>query len=99
MDAIEFKRTPKKIEVGKDVLAKYAGEYELAGMIAKFYLKGGETLFLFMPGQPEYELIATGKDKFSIKSLEGFKIEFTSGDSVTEAMFIQPNGTFKAKKR
>lgn len=99
LDAIEFKRTPKKIEVDKDVLAKYVGEYELGGMVAKFYLKGGETLFLFVPGQPEYELIATGKDKFSIKSLEGFKIEFTSGDSVTEAIFIQPNGTFKAKKK
>jgi hypothetical protein len=59
LDAIEFKRTAVKIDVDKDVLSRYVGEYELGGMIAKFYLKGGETLFLTVPGQPEYELIAT----------------------------------------
>lgn len=99
LEPIEFKRTPIKIDVDKAVLEKYVGDYELGGMIAKFYLKGGETLFLFVPGQPEYELIATGKDKFSIKSLEGFKIEFVGDKTITDAMFIQPNGTFKGKKK
>ena len=100
LDPIEFKRTPIKMEVDKATLEKYTGEYELGGMVAKFYLKAGETLFLTVPGQPEYELIATGKNKFSIKSLDGFKIEFTdNGGKIAEAIFIQPNGTFKAKRK
>ena len=69
-------------------------------MIAKFYLKGGETVFLTVPGQPEYELIATSEDRFSIKNLDGFKIEFVkSGQVIQEAIFQQPNGNFKAKKK
>jgi CubicO group peptidase (beta-lactamase class C family) len=100
LNAIEFKRTPVKINVDKDVLSQYVGEYELGGMIAKFYLKGGETLFLTVPGQPEYELIATSEDRFSIKNLDGFKIEFVkSGQVIQEAIFQQPNGNFKAKKK
>jgi hypothetical protein len=100
LDPIEFKRTPIKMDVDKATLERYAGEYELGGMEVKFYLKGGETLYLTVPGQPEYELIATSKDKFSIKSLDGFKIEFTdNAGKISEATFIQPNGTFKAKRK
>jgi CubicO group peptidase (beta-lactamase class C family) len=100
LDAIEFKRTAIKIDVDKDVLSRYVGEYDLGGMIAKFYLKGGETLFLTVPGQPEYELIATGEDRFSIRNLDGFKIEFVkNGQAIQEVIFQQPNGNFKAKKK
>ena len=101
LDPIEFKRTPNEITVDKEILESYVGEYELAGMIAKIYLKGNETLFLFIPGQPEYELLATGLHKFSIKSLEGFKLEFIEGKKkeIIEVLFIQPNGTFKAIRK
>jgi len=52
-------------------------------------------------GQPEYELLATDKHKFSFKALEGFKVEFVEFDdkSINEIVFIQPNGTFKAKRK
>ena len=101
LDPIEFKRTPNEITVDKETLKNYVGEYELSGITAKIYLKGDETLFLFVPGQPEYELLATGLHKFSIKSLEGFKLEFIEGENKTinEVLFIQPNGTFKAIKK
>lgn len=100
LEPLDFKRTPVKMDVDKATLEKYVGEYELGGMVARFYLKGGETLYLTVPGQSEYELIATSKDKFSIKTLDGFKIEFTyNAGKISEAIFIQPNGTFKAKKK
>ncbi len=95
---IEFKRTTVAAPIDKVTLAKYEGEYELGGMVAKFYLKG-DKLYLLVPGQPEYELTPTGKDKFSIK-LDGYKIEFIeSGGKYPEVSFIQPNGTFKGKKK
>lgn len=100
LDPIEFKRTPAKLEVDKSDLEKYVGDYLLGGSVSKIYLKGSNTLFLFVPGQPEYELIATGVHKFSIKNLDGFKLEFIEGDKgISDVNFIQPNGTFKAKKK
>ena len=72
----------------------------LGSMTSKIYLKGGNTLFLFVPGQPEYELFSTGTHKFSIKNLEGFKLEFMEGEKgISDVNFIQPNGTFKATKK
>lgn len=101
LDPINFKRTPDKVDIDKETLEKFAGEYEIAGTIARIYMKGDETLYLFITGQPEYELLATGSNRFSIKILEGFKIEFIedSEGTVTELMFIQPNGTFTAKRK
>jgi CubicO group peptidase (beta-lactamase class C family) len=101
-DPIEFKRTPKAMAMEKADLEKLAGDYELAGMVAKFYLKGeSPVLYLTVPGQPEYELVAVEKNKFLIKNLEGFKVEFAENEFgiPQEAMFIQPNGTFRAKKK
>ncbi len=101
IDHIEFKRTPKGVILDKAELEKYVGEYELAGMTAKFYIKGENTLYLFVPGQPEYELLPLEKHKFALKILEGYKVEFEENESgnIAEVMFIQPNGTFKAKRK
>jgi hypothetical protein len=100
-DPIEFKRTPKALAIDRQVLESYAGEYILAGMVSKFYLKeDGKTLYLYVPGQPEYELLPTEKHTFVIKTLDGFKIKFTeTNGKITEATFIQPNGTFVAKRK
>jgi len=99
LEPLEFKRTPRKLHVTKSDLEKYVGEYVLGGVTSKIYTKGS-VLFLFVPGQPEYELFATGTHQFSIKKLDGFKIEFIDGEKgITDANFIQPNGVFKAKKK
>ena len=100
-DPIEFKRKPNTIEVDKTTLEKYIGEYELAGTTIKFYIKNDKTLFLFVAGQPEYELLATAKHKFALKILEGFKVEFFEDDKglINEVLMIQPNDSFKAKRK
>jgi CubicO group peptidase (beta-lactamase class C family) len=97
---IVFKRAVTEITVKKEQLQKYAGEYDLSGTEVKFYLKN-DKLYAFLEGQPEYELIPTKKDAFSIKILEGYDIIFTVNDKdqVTEAMFAQPNGNFKAIRK
>jgi len=103
VDAIEFKRKPKEIAVNKETLEKYTGEYDLSGQTVKFYLKQGNenTLFLFVTGQPEYDLLAIGKDKFALKVADGFTIEFAEDENgnVKEAKFTQPNGVFVAKRK
>ena len=103
VEAIEFKRKPKEIEINKETLGKYVGEYDLGGQVVKFYIKEGNenTLFLFVPGQPEYDLLAIGKHKFALKVAEGYTIVFTEDESekIVEAVFHQPNGVFKAKRK
>lgn len=100
-DPIEFKRQPVTIDVNKSTLENYVGDYELSGTSIKIYIKNENTLYLFVPGQPEYELLATDKHKFSFKAIEGFKVEFIESDdmSINELMLIQPNGTFKATRK
>ena len=98
---IQFKHKPNIIDVDKATLEKYVGDYELSGTAIKVYIKNDSKLYLFVKGQPEYELLATDKHKFSFKTLEGFKVEFVESDdeSITEIILIQPNGTFKAMRK
>ena len=88
-------------EMKKEDLQKYVGDYELSGTIAKVYIKNDKTLFVMVPGQPEYELLSTDKDKFALKVLSGYFVQFALNDKnqVTGLTFIQPNGNFQAVKK
>ncbi len=98
--ALEFVRQPASKEIKPEELKKYIGDYELAAIVAKVFVKGDKTLFLFVPGQPEYELVYLGNDKFSIKGLSGYKVEFeNNGGKISACSFVQPNGTYKAKRK
>ena len=101
LDPLEFKHTPLGIDVDIETLQRYVGEYELSGTTIKVFIKGEDELYLFVPGQPEYELFATAVHKFSIKSLEGYSVSFSEGEGgeINEVSFIQPNGTFKATRK
>ncbi len=100
VDPLDFSRQPALVDMDKEKLNSYTGEFKIGEIIAKVYTKNDQTLYLFVPGQPEYELIPTGPDKFSIKKLEGYSIEFVEdkNENITGVLFIQPNGTFQATK-
>ncbi|MFT5216035.1 MAG: CubicO group peptidase (beta-lactamase class C family) [Glaciecola sp.] len=100
-EAISFKRKPNLIEVDKETLERYTGLYDLGGTEVKVYIKNDKTLFVFLPGQPEYELLAVAKHKFNLKILDGYKVEFTEAEdgSIKELAFVQPNGVFKATRK
>jgi CubicO group peptidase (beta-lactamase class C family) len=96
-----FTRTAKVQTDTSLILQKYVGEYLIANVTTKVYIKNGKTLFLFVPGQPEYELLPIGKDKFALKALSGYEAQFVVDDKgeVTALLAIQPNGTFKATRK
>ncbi len=97
---LDFLRQPTTKEIRLEELKKYVGDYELSGLVAKVFTKEEKTLFLFVPGQPEYELLYLGSNKFSIKNLNGYQVEFEeAGGIVTACSFMQPNGTFMAKRK
>ena len=89
------------MKIQKEDLQKYTGEYELSGATVKVYIKNDKTLYALVPGQPEYELVPIDKDKFGLKVISGYYIQFSVDDKnkVTDLTFIQPNGNFKAVKK
>ncbi len=97
---IVFTKTEKAKPMSKDSLQKYVGEYTLGGVIVKVYIKGENTLYVFVPNQPEYELMPTDKNKFKLVALNGYSVEFKGNDKgeISELIFIQPNGSFKATR-
>ncbi len=101
LDPICFKRQTENINLDNEILKTYTGEYSIGDIVTRVFTKNGQTLFLFVPGQPEYELIPTSLNKFIIKKLDGYQIEFVEDENknITGLLFIQPNGTFKASKK
>ncbi len=96
---LTLKRNDRPKPVSKEELQSYVGTYSIAGGDVKFYVKDN-LLFLSVPGQPDYELVPTGKDKFSFKNVSGFAVQFLrTGDKLTAVNIIQPNGTFKAERK
>ncbi len=98
---IVFDRAPKPKEISKDSLQKYAGDYLLSGITLSVSIKNDKTLYMLVPGQPEYELVPVDTNKFSIKTLSGFTVQFNTNDKgeIIELLSIQPNGTFKATRK
>lgn len=101
LDPIVFKRSPRPTAVKPEDLQKYVGDYELPGAVAKVYLKSQNILYVMVPGQPEYETVPIGNHEFKLKILTGYSIKFELNDKneVISLSFIQPNGTFKAKRK
>lgn len=95
-----FERMPKPKEVSADSLQKYAGTYSISGVDITVSIKNGKAHML-VPGQPEYELVPTDKDKFALKDMQGFSVQFNLNDKgeVIELVSIQPNGSFKIPKK
>jgi hypothetical protein len=98
---IVFTRTPKTAGITSTQLEKYVGDYAFTeSVISKVYVKG-DKLYLFVPGQPEYELAYIGGNSFTIKSLTGFTVRFDTDATgkIISLTSIQPNGKFTAKRK
>ena len=100
IEPLIFTKRPKSQPISKDSLQKYTGEYSLSGITIKIFVKD-DMLMMFVPGQPEYELIPLNDDKFSLKTLTGYTVQFTKNEAneIIELLAQQPNGTFKAVKK
>lgn len=96
-----FKHSPKPKAMSKAELEAYTGEYDLGAVTAKVYVKGENTLFVEVPGQPPYELAYTGNERFTFKALSNFALQFDRkpGEPATAVTFLQPQGNMSAKKK
>ena len=79
-------------------LEKYVGAYEFdaISLIATISVKNN-ALWVAAPGQGEFELVPFSPDTFTIKGLQGYKIQFEMKDDKPVGLTsTQPNGTYKA---
>lgn len=97
---IVFVRSNNTIAIKADDLNKYVGEFVLSGVSIKTYIKGG-ALYVLVPGQPEYELMPVGTNRFDFKAVKGYSVLFDMDEKNQPAglTFIQPNGNFRAAKK
>jgi CubicO group peptidase (beta-lactamase class C family) len=100
-DPVVFSRTARPIPVTKETLQRYIGVYSAGGIDATVHLRGDDQLMLDVPGQRDYTLVPVEKDKFTIKEIKGYSIEFSVNDKgvVTALTYVQPNGRFRAEKK
>ncbi|MBL8521827.1 MAG: serine hydrolase [Betaproteobacteria bacterium] len=81
-------------------LKRFEGAYEVGANVATVKVREDGALTMSVPGQVVRELEGIAGNRFSVKGLNGFTIEFLEkGGVVSEAAFYQPNGNFFAKKR
>ena len=97
---IVFSRANNSISVTEASLKKYVGEFLLTGITIKTYIKGS-SLYVLVPGQPEYELMPVSNHRFDFKAVKGFSVLFDMDekDQLAGLTFIQPNGNFRATKK
>ncbi len=98
---IEFRKGVKAKPLTADAMKKYAGEFSMGeALTVKISANDGMKLTLTVPGQPEYELVSMGSDRFSVKALAGYFVQFANtADSITGLTFEQPNGAFKLTRK
>lgn len=94
-----FTMKPKVINVDPKTLEQYTGVYTLGTIEVKVSVRN-KVLYVFVPGQQDYETVALGQDTFKLKALDGYNVKFEVKKEKAEiALFIQPNGTFKATRK
>ena len=93
---------PKAIAVSASALQQYVGEYEIQGMIMKTYTKENDTkLYLFVPGDREYEFIPTSEHEFSSIIAEGFNLKFKKAENgvFNKLIILQPDVTYELTRK
>ena len=99
-DAIDYR--PKVIYVDASTLKQYVGEYKIRGTAVKIYTKeNGKKLYIFVEGQPEFELVPTGEHEFHFKLSNEYQIEFKKKENgvFRQLITIQPDGTYTAIRK
>lgn len=97
---VVFDRKPEVKLLSLAALEVFTGDYTLGNTTVKVYVKENK-LYVFVPGQPEYETVYVDDQTFNLKALQGYNIKFedVAAGKAAALTFIQPNGVFKALRK
>lgn len=79
-------------------LQNYAGVFDFEGisLTVTLSVRDGH-LIANVPGEGEYELVPVAPKTFSVKNMDGYKVEFDmDGDKAVSLTSTQPDGVYKA---
>jgi len=97
---VVFTRKPDVSMTDPAFLAKYLGNYELAGQTLKLTLNEDNKLVIVIPGQPVFELIPNKADKFKFKQFSDFLIQFINEKGTIIGFDLsQPSGVNRFTKK
>jgi hypothetical protein len=96
-DDIVFKRKAEEKHSTLSYLRQFTGAYEIYGYTVEVIIRD-HALVAIIPGQPNYELIPTCENEFSVKAMTGATVRFVLDDQnkVEEVLLIYPYGAFTA---
>jgi CubicO group peptidase (beta-lactamase class C family) len=99
VDDIYFAKKPEARLSDPAYLKTLVGSYILASQTVTVSLKG-DTLTLFIPGQPVYDLVPEVGGEFSLKAAKVVRVRFLEDakGQVTGAEVNQPGGVFEYKR-
>jgi CubicO group peptidase (beta-lactamase class C family) len=92
---IVFARLGDKRMTEKTFLEPFVGSYQMGPATMTVSFKTDHALTLTVPGQGSYELVPVRGNRFDVKGLTGYAVEFKGDDLI----LYQPNGTFSATRR
>ena len=97
---IIFARAPSGDALDEVFRVTCVGTYQSAATKLIVACNADQQLTLSPKGQPTYHLVPYQDRIFTIKELEGFRVEFQCGkdETVDAIIFHQPNGTFVAQR-
>ncbi len=97
---IVFLKRPEKKLSDPAYLARFEGEYELAGRPVTVHLQG-HTLFFEQQGARPMELVPDRDDEFNLKRAAGLSIRFVTDarGKVDEMALSTPDGVFAARRK
>lgn len=99
VDPIRFEKLPPDLLSDENYLNSLTGTYELGEVPVEVELRN-QTLTITLPGQPTYTLVPKSENRFELKELSSFFVEFgLKAEKVESLTFHQPNGTFVAKRK
>jgi hypothetical protein len=99
-DDICFKRRALEKHATLEYLRQFTGAYEIHGYIVEVVIRD-HALMAIIPGQPNYELLPTCENEFTVKEMAGTTVRFVmdANNKVDEILMIHPYGAFSAIPR
>ena len=94
-------KSASSVAVPADTLRKYTGTYDYNGENAQITLEEDQTLFMKIADEPEMELVPVSQNKFTVRYMNGYSIEFHVNDKneVIDLVLKSPDEEVKAVKK
>ncbi len=96
---IVFKKQPNGHFSDLVYFRQFAGLYEIYNVVVEIAIRDRK-LIAVIPGQPDYELVPSSENEFTVKGMNHYSLRFVKGDDqlITEALIVLPYGAFTAER-